>query len=184
MSHVFDHRPSPATIIALLALFVALGAMLASPELASAANGDNVTDTDPNGTASDYSAQINWGDGTTSDGTISPAMGGGFDVSGTQTYSSPGQKAVQVTVQDLGGSVGYSNSTATVAPARPIALISAPPATASIFALHQKVSMRFSCREGLGGPGLQSCVACPSTSRPSGAGCVSSRRTFAGAVRL
>ncbi|TMM08974.1 MAG: hypothetical protein E6G00_11585 [Actinobacteria bacterium] len=287
MSHVFDHRLSPATIIALLALFVALGAMLASPEFASAANGDNITategasftkrvadidctfnnatinwgdgtssageadtsfgikgthtyleegtydgsvtyqddctangsltftatvadatlnasgrdvhatagqsftgvvahftDADPNGTASDYSAQINWGDGTTSAGTISPAMGGGFDVSGTQTYSSPGQKAVQVTIQDLGGSMGYSNSTATVAPARPIALINAPPATASIFALHQKVSMRFSCREGLGGPGLQSCVACPSTSRPSGAGCVSSGRTFAGAVRL
>src|SRR5207245_3578627 len=36
------------------------------------------TDADPAGTASDYTATISWGDGSTSAGTIGSAPGGGF----------------------------------------------------------------------------------------------------------
>src|SRR5205814_1669280 len=47
------------------------------------------TFTDPGGAEalSDYSANINWGDGTTSPGTISAPSGGVFTVSGSHTYA-------------------------------------------------------------------------------------------------
>ena len=47
------------------------------------------TDADPAGTSSDYSATINWGDGSVSAGTIAPS-GSGFQVTGTHTYSGSG----------------------------------------------------------------------------------------------
>jgi len=43
----------------------------------------HLTDGDPNGVASDYSATIYWGDGTNSVGSIAGSSGGGFDVVGT-----------------------------------------------------------------------------------------------------
>jgi hypothetical protein len=149
------------------------------------------TDADPGGTVSDYNATIDWGDGSQSAGTVSASPGGGFDVDGTHTYQSAGQSTVTVTITDLGGSLAHTSSTANISaaghpppPAGPVALISSPP-PGSTFALGQKVSMTFACREGAGGPGLQSCVACPSTARASaGASCVSANRTFAGTVRL
>src|SRR2546425_1889404 len=59
------------------------------------------TDSDPHGTASDYSAQIDWGDGSSSAGTVSASSAGGFDVTGTHTYHSTGQAAVNVTIKDV-----------------------------------------------------------------------------------
>src|SRR5262249_30867642 len=41
--------------------------------------------------ASNFTATINWGDGTPSTGTISADPNGGFDVSGTHTYASSSQ---------------------------------------------------------------------------------------------
>ena len=73
------------------------------------------TDADPNGTTSDYSAQINWGDGSSSAGTVSASSAGGFDVTGTHTYHSTGQAAVNVTIKDVGGASAPSSSTATIA---------------------------------------------------------------------
>jgi sugar lactone lactonase YvrE len=58
---------------------------------------DNV---DPAGTAASYTATIDWGDGTTSTGTVvaeNPPYY--YDVSGAHTYSSPGSYTVTVTVQ-------------------------------------------------------------------------------------
>jgi hypothetical protein len=88
------------------------------------------TFTDPGGpeTPSDYSATINWGDGTSSAGTASgPDGSGGFTVSGDHTYAEEGkftatvivhhdsapdsQFSVTVTVSDpsvLGGGVNFS----------------------------------------------------------------------------
>jgi len=71
------------------------------------------TDADPGGTVSDYAATIDWGDGTTSAGTVS-AVTGGFAVSGTHTYTTKGDQFYAVTITDQstqGGSGGASPAT-------------------------------------------------------------------------
>jgi hypothetical protein len=67
------------------------------------------TDADPNGTTTDYHATIDWGDGTTSVGSIQVDPKGGFDVVGSHAYRKEGTTSITVTVQDMGG----SNNTAT-----------------------------------------------------------------------
>jgi hypothetical protein len=63
------------------------------------------TDPDPNGTVSDYTATINWGDGTTSSGIIvADTIGAGFDTGGTHAYAEEGAYSITVTINDLGGS--------------------------------------------------------------------------------
>jgi FG-GAP-like repeat/FG-GAP repeat len=57
------------------------------------------TDTNLNQVASDFTAAINWGDGTTSVGTV-VGGGGGFTVVGTHTYAAVGQNIVTATVSD------------------------------------------------------------------------------------
>ncbi len=66
------------------------------------------TDGDPGGTVSDYTASINWGDGTTTSGTIGHASG--FTVAGSHSYTKHKTYFVKVTVTDAGG----SSSTVTV----------------------------------------------------------------------
>lgn len=63
------------------------------------------TDADPAGTVSDYSATIDWGDGTsTSSGTVGAGSGGEFVVSApTHTYAEEGTPTVTVTIVDSGG---------------------------------------------------------------------------------
>src|SRR5205823_4732270 len=62
----------------------------------------------------DYSATINWGDGTaTSPGTIT-VSGGVFTVAGVHTYPFPGRFSVTVTVQDMGGSTVTTAATPAV----------------------------------------------------------------------
>jgi hypothetical protein len=75
------------------------------------------TDADPNGTASDFSAVITWGDGHTSNGTITSNSNGGFSVSGVNTYAEEGPYTIGVQIKDAGGSSTNSSSTATVADA-------------------------------------------------------------------
>jgi hypothetical protein len=58
------------------------------------------TDPDANATAAEYSATIDWGDGGSSVGTISPTSGGNFSVSGTHTYTEEGTDHVAVTITD------------------------------------------------------------------------------------
>jgi phospholipase C len=74
------------------------------------------TDADPNGTASDYSATIVWGDGHSSAGIVS-AVTGGFNVTGSNTYAEEGTYAVTVTIHDAGGASVVVNSTAKIADA-------------------------------------------------------------------
>jgi uncharacterized repeat protein (TIGR01451 family) len=71
------------------------------------------SDDDPAGTATDYTATIDWGDGHSSAGTIS----GGFDVNGSHTYTAGGSYAATVTIQDVGGSSDVAHTTIAVASA-------------------------------------------------------------------
>jgi len=51
---------------------------------------------------SDYVATINWGDGTSSAGTIVKDKNGGFDVLGSHTFTAPGAFSVQTQIRDGG----------------------------------------------------------------------------------
>lgn len=68
------------------------------------------SDADPGGVASDYTATIHWGDGTTSAGKIS----GHFTVTGTHTYASTGKRTVSVTIKDAGGATATATGTAKI----------------------------------------------------------------------
>jgi hypothetical protein len=68
------------------------------------------TDADPNGAVSDYSASIDWGDGSpTSAGTIA-SSGGGFTVSGTHSYVALGPYTLKIHICDAGGSCADATS--------------------------------------------------------------------------
>ena len=90
-------------------------AVSAVPGQAFTATVAHLTDANPDGVASDDTASINWGDGTTSAATIAPAAGGGFDVTGSHTYATVGQDLISVDVTSSGGSHASANTTATVA---------------------------------------------------------------------
>jgi hypothetical protein len=63
------------------------------------------TDADPGGMSSDYTAQIEWGDGSASAGAISAGTGHGpYTVSGSHAYGSTGTFTITTTIKDAGGS--------------------------------------------------------------------------------
>jgi hypothetical protein len=63
------------------------------------------TDANPGGTTADFTATIDWGDGSTpSAGTVTGATGGPFAVSGAHTYATLGPKTVTIHIVDDGGS--------------------------------------------------------------------------------
>lgn len=79
-----------------------------------------LSDQNPDGTAADSMATIDWGDGTSSTGTVTGA-GGSYTVNGSHTYSQDGPYTVKVHIADDGGSTAdattylvvyeYANST-------------------------------------------------------------------------
>jgi PKD repeat protein len=71
------------------------------------------TDGNPNAPLSDFSATINWGDGTDSSGGVSAGVGNIFDVTGSHTYAKGGTYTVATTVNDIGGSSTSSTTTGT-----------------------------------------------------------------------
>jgi hypothetical protein len=73
------------------------------------------TDADPGGTASDYTATIDWGDGTSSAGTVTGS--GPFTVSGDHTYAEEGPYTATVKIVDIGSSTVSVTSGVTVADA-------------------------------------------------------------------
>ena len=77
------------------------------------------TDASNTATASDFTATIAWGDGSTNTGTITAANGGGFNVAGTHTYTEEGSQNFTVTITNSHGTGGTANasSTATIADA-------------------------------------------------------------------
>jgi FG-GAP-like repeat len=74
------------------------------------------TDTYTGNVASDFTANIDWGDGTTSSGTVS-GSGGSFTVTGSHAYATPGTDQFTVTVfdDDLGSATASGSGTATIA---------------------------------------------------------------------
>ncbi|MGZ6637137.1 MAG: hypothetical protein ACXVII_30020 [Solirubrobacteraceae bacterium] len=87
------------------------------------------TDPDPASTAGEYSASINWGDGSpTSSGTITSSGGGNFTVGGTHTYAEEGTYTVTVTITDVdnASNTATTTSTATVADAQLAAACASP----------------------------------------------------------
>jgi hypothetical protein len=68
------------------------------------------SDTDPTAPASDFVATIDWGDGTTTAGTIA-GSNGSFAVNGTHTYATIGPDTITVTMEDA--SPGIATATAT-----------------------------------------------------------------------
>src|SRR5262249_22318163 len=77
------------------------------------------SDPDTGATAGEYTATINWGDATTSAGTVSGPTGGPFSVNGTHTYAEEGSYSVTVTITDadFASNSATTRSTATVADA-------------------------------------------------------------------
>lgn len=72
-------------------------------------------DANGNATPSDFSATIDWGDGTRSAGQVSATAAGGFQIDGSHFYTQAGTKAISVAVKDIGGSSAMITSTAFVA---------------------------------------------------------------------
>src|SRR3989441_1585592 len=70
-----------------------------------------LTDADPGGVASDYTAQVSWGDGTTSAGTITARTAGGFTVTGSHNYQHNNTYTVTITLTDTGGSAARTTPT-------------------------------------------------------------------------
>src|SRR5262249_35198241 len=79
------------------------------------------TDADPTATAASFRATVDWGDGTTSSGTIGTGPAG-FTVSGTHTYAEEGNQAVTVTITDVPGNVQVTASSAVAVADAPLAL--------------------------------------------------------------
>ena len=78
------------------------GSAVTSCALAGTSFTDNVagfTDSNASAVVSDFTATIDWGDATTSAGTVSGG-GGSFNVSGTHTYAGSGTFSVTVTLSD------------------------------------------------------------------------------------
>ena len=71
------------------------------------------TDANPGGTLSDFTASINWGDGTTTTGSVA-TVPGGFAVSGSHTYAASGTYTITTTIKDAGGSTATATTTVTI----------------------------------------------------------------------
>jgi uncharacterized protein (TIGR03118 family) len=71
-------------------------------------------------------ASINWGDSTTSAGTITPTGSGTYQVNGSHTYAASGSYSVAVTLTDLGtsGSATVSGTTINVTSNGPLSPVS------------------------------------------------------------
>jgi hypothetical protein len=73
------------------------------------------TDANTLAVVGDFTASINWGDGSpNSAGTITANNNGGFNVTGTHTYTLQGTKAITATITGNGGGTAIANSTMTV----------------------------------------------------------------------
>ena len=72
------------------------------------------TDVNAAAPASDFTASIDWGDGTETEGDVVGTSPGQFAVQGTHVYANAGGYPVQVTIDDEGGSSASATSTVNV----------------------------------------------------------------------
>jgi hypothetical protein len=70
------------------------------------------SDADPASTGSEYEATIEWGDGSSSVGTVS-GTGGSFEVDGSHTYADEGSYPVKVTLTDIDTPANHDTATST-----------------------------------------------------------------------
>jgi hypothetical protein len=79
------------------------------------------TDTNPLALPSDFTTTINWGDGTTTSGTVTGPEGGPFPLTGSHTYKPAGTFTVTITAADdpPGTATASATATATVTHGRP-----------------------------------------------------------------
>ncbi|TML03324.1 MAG: VCBS repeat-containing protein, partial [Actinobacteria bacterium] len=69
--------------------------------------------------AGDFTATVDWGDGTSGPATIATRPGGGFQVTGRTTYKTPDTYPVSVAINDAGGATATATTTATISAAPP-----------------------------------------------------------------
>jgi hypothetical protein len=99
----------------------------------------NFHDPDPMSTPAEYNATIDWGDSSSSTGTITPtgtsSSGNDFAVSGTHTYAEEGTYTVKVTITDVDNTSNSATaiSTANVADATLSSKCAMPPVTAQAY---------------------------------------------------
>lgn len=74
----------------------------------------NFSDANPSAPLSDFSASIDWGDGSSSAGNVAANGSGGFIVTGTHAYTSAGTNPILVHIADVGGSTATATSTPAV----------------------------------------------------------------------
>ncbi|HWB10108.1 MAG TPA: DUF4214 domain-containing protein [Pirellulales bacterium] len=72
------------------------------------------TDANSNAPSSDYTAQIVWGDGVTTAGTVTTSAGGGLVVNGSHVYAEEGTQTISVAINDIGGATATATTTATI----------------------------------------------------------------------
>jgi VCBS repeat-containing protein len=76
-----------------------------------------LTDTNPLSVAGEYSATVDWGDGSISAGTVIADGSGAFLIHGTHTYASPGIIAIRINVADDEGASASGTGSADVSAA-------------------------------------------------------------------
>jgi hypothetical protein len=99
-----------ATSVADAALHAVGPSTLASPNPVTGLTVATFTDDNPWGSVSDFTASIDWGDGSVTSGAVSQTSTGAFAVSGTHTYAGLGPHTVTVAVSDDGGSRAAATS--------------------------------------------------------------------------
>jgi len=65
--------------------------------------------------ASDFTALVNWGDGTPATSGVVTGSGGSYSVSGTHTYGNAGAFPIQVQIVDVGGAHAATTTSANMA---------------------------------------------------------------------
>ena len=126
--------PAPPPNAALTAIAMPISAIVGAPITATVAT---FTDANSSAAVGEFTATINWGDGTSSTGTITE-NNGVFSVAGTHAYAAVGNDPISVTIADVGGSTATATNTATVADAAltptvlPISATEGAPITATV----------------------------------------------------
>ena len=72
------------------------------------------TDADPGAVAGDFSAMVNWGDGTPATPGVVTGSGGNWTVSAGHTFATAGTYSVTTTIADMGGATTVGITTAVV----------------------------------------------------------------------